>query len=100
MIETSSIFPFIFAAILVEGLVNVAQSVKEKETNWKYWVSLALGLAAGIVAALNYDLDLFELVGLEGQYPAVGAVMTGLVISRGANFASDLIGRINTYGRG
>ena len=82
------------AAVAVEGLINLVNSVKEKETSWKYWGSLIVGLLAGVLISVNYNLDLFAVLGLEGQIPYVGPVLTGLVLSRGSNYASDILGRI------
>jgi hypothetical protein len=83
------------AAVAVEGLINLVNSIKDvKETSWKYWGSLIVGLLAGVLISVNYNLDLFAVLGLEGQIPYVGPVLTGLVLSRGSNYASDILGRI------
>ena len=90
----------IYAALLVEAVVNVVRNISEKETCWKYWVSLALGITVAVLVAVNYDLDFFEALGMSGKIPYVGAVLTGFIISRGANIVSDLVGRLNSYKRG
>ena len=86
----------IYGAILVEAIVNIVKNIKEKETSWKYWVSLGLGLLSGVLIAYNWSIDLFSAVGMpEGQIPYVGAVLTGLILSRGSNVVSDILGLIN-----
>ena len=87
----------IFSAVLVESIINIIQNIQDKETSWKYWASLVLGLLAGALIAYNWDLDLFRIVGLSaGKLPWVGAVLTGIVLSRGSNAVSDLLGLINS----
>ncbi len=80
----------IAAAVLVEATVNVIKAAKEKYRDWRYW----LALASGILVALNYGLDFFELLGLDALVPYVGAIFTGLIISRGANFVADVFAKI------
>lgn len=86
---------FILAAILIESVVNVIQNLKAEETSWKYWLSLGLGLVISVLVAFNWNLDLFKLAGFaEPRIPYVGEILTGLILSRGSNVASDLIGLI------
>ena len=88
---------FLIAAILVESMINLIQNVKEKETSWKYWGSLIVGLVVGVLLSVNYNLDLLKMVGFpEGNIPYFGPVVTGLIIGRGGNYASDLLSRLNT----
>jgi len=87
---------FIAAAILVEAIINIIKNIQEKETSWKYWTSLVLGIAVGILVAFNWSIDIFRMIGMpDGQIPYVGAVLTGIVLSRGSNVLNDLIGRLN-----
>lgn len=86
--------PILYGAFVVEAIVNIVRSIEEKQKNWRYWTSLGLGLGLGVVVSLNYDLDFFTVLGLEGKVPIIGAVMTGLIVGRGSNFVSDLVGLI------
>lgn len=81
----------LYAAILVESLVNLVRTIKDKETDWKYWASLGVSIVASLIVTYNWDIDLFTILLGVGRVPFVGAVMTGFIIARGANFASDLI---------
>ena len=84
------------AAVLIEAVINIVENIEEKQTSWKYWASLVLGLVVSLLVAVNWDLDLFKMVGFpEGNIPYVGAVLTGLILSRGSNVVSDLIGLIH-----
>lgn len=92
-VESLSTFGLIvIVGILIESIINIVKNIQERETSWKYWASLALGILISVLVAVNWDLDLFRLVGLpEGRLPFVGAVLTGLVLSRGSNVINDLI---------
>jgi hypothetical protein len=86
---------FIIAALLIEAVVNLVKNIEEKNTSWKYWASLALGIVVAVLVSVNWNLDLFKMVGLgEGQIPYVGAVLTGLILARGSNIVADLLGKI------
>lgn len=86
----------LYGAILVEAIVNIIQNVKEKEKSWKYWVSLAVAIGGGALVAWNWKVDIFAAVGFpEGQVPLVGYLLTGLILSRGGNIVSDIVGLIN-----
>lgn len=82
-------------AIITEAILNLVTNIKEKETSWKYWGSLIVGLVVGVAMAVNWDIDLFRMIGLPaGRLPLLGPVLTGLLLSRGSNYMSDLISRI------
>jgi len=87
----------VFGAFIVEAIVEIIKRIEAKERAWQYWASLAVGLGLGVLVAVNYDIDLFAVAGLEGRLPFVGAILTGLIMSRGANVVSDLLGRINAW---
>lgn len=85
---------FLFVAVLIEAVVTTADNVKERYTEWKFWLSWVLGLAVGILVAVNYNVDLFTWLGLEGQVPIIGAILTGIVFGRGSNYVADIMTRI------
>ena len=92
-------FALVAAAVLVEAVVSFIDNIKDKNTEWKYWASLGVGLAVAIVVALNYDIDIFEIVGLEANWPYVGAVLTAVILARGSNYIADLILLLNASRR-
>jgi len=47
-------------------------------------------LAVGILVAFGARMDLFVLVGIPLSIPYLGYILTGVLISRGANFVHDL----------
>lgn len=57
-------------------------------------------LLIGILLALIAGLNIFKMMGFEVSVPVLGEVLTGLLISRGANFMHDILGSIgNVYAR-
>ena len=85
----------IYAAVLIEAIINIVKNIQEKTTSWKYWASLVLGIMVGVLVAYNWSIDLFSAIGMpEGKIPFVGAVLTGLILSRGSNVVNDILGLI------
>ena len=81
----------LYVAILVEGIVNIIRNIENKNTDWRYWASLAIAIILAIAVSLNWDIDLFSILLGEGRIPFFGAVLTGLIASRGSNYAADLL---------
>lgn len=57
-----------------------------------------LQLAAVVIAVslcFASSADLYAALGIRFAEPAVGVVLTGIFASRGANFVSDLIGKMH-----
>lgn len=51
-------------------------------------------IIVSLLLAFGAQLDLFELVGMPLVIPYVGIFLTGLLISRGANFLHDLYRKV------
>lgn len=78
----------ICAAIIVEGIIAYVKTFfVDGKIQWQMITSLVLG----IVVTLAYSLDLLALCGLESNIPFIGQVLTGILLSRGANYIADLI---------
>jgi hypothetical protein len=52
-------------------------------------------IVIGVVVALGARLDLLAMVGIQIGIPYIGFVLTGLLMSRGASFLHDIIGKVN-----
>lgn len=52
-------------------------------------------LVVCIVLALDTDINILSLAGVPTKIPWVGVILTGIVISRGANFTHDIVSAIN-----
>ena len=70
-------------AVVVEGVVSYSKMIFiERKVQWQ----VVAAIAAGISVSLNYRLDILLQFGFSGSIPFVGSVLTGILISRGANY--------------
>lgn len=82
------VFGLVFLAVVVEGLIAyIKMAVVDKTLQWPVVLSIVLGVLVAVV----YNCDLFVMFGLSASVPFVGNVLTGVLLSRGANYASDLL---------
>ena len=89
-----------YGAIVVESVVNIIRNIEKKNRDWRYWAALGFSILIAVAMAIFYDIDLLEIAGLEGRWEWVayfGAVLTGLIMSRGANVVNDIIDRLNAW---
>lgn len=80
-------------AVLVEGTVEYVKLGLQKNLCGEIIGAFCFSL----LICIAYDFDLFAVLGASAKYPYVGNVMTALVISRGANYAWDLIGKFTEF---
>jgi hypothetical protein len=90
-------------AAIVEAIVEyfIAPMVKPETENIKVplqtdWRGMALRYSAagiGVLLCILYDCDLLVVIGLTTPIPYVGAIVTGLLIGRGANYINDFVDR-------
>lgn len=77
--------------ILVEAVVEVIKSIyNEGRVNY----TVLLSIVVGILFAFTLRVDLFQLLGIEVHIAYVGTILSGLIVSRGANFVHDLLGKL------
>jgi len=74
-------------ALIVEGIVT---NLKFLWTYDEFSISRVVALVISIVLAILTNADLFLLVGIPISVPFIGAGMTGIIVSSGANFVNDL----------
>ena len=87
----------IFAmAVIVEGLVQYSKEFVKAVAAKAYQtaVTQVVGLICGVALCLLTGADLFGAVGIHFAWSAVGPVLTGMVVSRGANYVSDFVKRL------
>ena len=53
-------------------------------------------LVIGLLIAFVTSCDIFQLINIPVVIPYVGIVLTGILISRGANFVHDLLSKLQT----
>lgn len=80
----------IIVAILVEAIWENLKSIWEGGFNINRLGSLALAILICILT----KIDLFAIVGITLSIPIVAQILTGIIVSRGANFVNDLFGKI------
>ena len=83
-------------AVTVEALVeygkSIGKAIADKHTKTAITQLCAVAVSIGLCGLAGADL--YAAVGVEFSLPWVGRILTGIFASRGANFVSDLIGRL------
>ncbi|MGI6260294.1 MAG: hypothetical protein ACOYJR_00445 [Acutalibacteraceae bacterium] len=87
-------FLFLVMAIIVEGLVEYAKTVIAMKNKKAIVIQLS-ALVVSILLCLLSGADVLGQLGVTFRVPYAGEILTGVFASRGANYASDLIGRLN-----
>lgn len=86
-------YSLIFVSIIIEGLISYGKTlVSEKKLQWPVVISMALG----VLCAVAFGIDIFDLAGIEAHIPYVGMILTGILLSRGSNYVSDVLGSIGS----
>ena len=96
-----SIALIIMVAVLLEGLVEYAKTVMRmiEEGDYKTAITQAVTVVVGIGFAFVFHLHLFNSA-LAEVYEGlhingiIDSVLTGIIISRGSNYASDFISKL------
>lgn len=85
----------IAVAILIEGLVEYGKSITEMFCGGdkKTAITQLVTIAVGIALAFAFNADMFIPLGLTVNH-YIGMVLTGIIMSRGSNYVSDLISKI------
>lgn len=87
-----NIFSLIIVSIVGEAVWENLKMVWEKG---KLSIDKIGSLVISIVLALDTGVDILSLAGVPTRIPYLGAILTGIVISRGANFTHDIVASIN-----
>ena len=100
----------IMVAIVLEALVEYFKTIMHmvEEKDYKTAITQAITIVIGVGLAFAFHLQLFNL-GMSEIYeglqinPTLDMVLTGILFSRGSNYFSDLIGKLqhkdNTAGQ-
>lgn len=81
----------ILAAILVEA---IWENLKMIWQDGKFNIHMIGSLILGIIVCSFAGLDLFVIVGIALNLPVLGCILTGIIVSRGANFVNDLFSKL------
>ena len=81
----------IIIAILVEAIWENLKMIWDKnKLNINMLGSLLLSMIICVLAQIN----IFKIVGINLIVPVIGSLMTGIIVSRGANFVNDLFKKL------
>lgn len=81
------------AAIIVEGVITYVKTFfVDGKPQWQMLTAIALG----VLVAIAYQLDVLALFGMVSSIPLLGCVLTGILLSRGANYVFDLVKLISS----
>lgn len=91
----------IMVAVLLEGLVEYAKTVMKMVEDKEYKTAITQGvtIVIGVLFAFIFHLHLFNSALAEVYEgllinPVIDQILTGIIISRGSNYASDFIGKL------
>lgn len=90
------------AKLLVLAMISEAlwETLKMTWQNGKVSTDRIGAMVVGLIMALTTGMDIMELVGIPMIIPYLGTVLTGLLISRGANFLHDLLSSAGNMSQG
>lgn len=81
----------VIIAILVEAIwENLKMVWKEGKFNINMIGSLVLSVA---ICSFTGS-DIFSIVGINLNLPVLGCILTGIIVSRGANFVNDIFSKL------
>ncbi len=85
-------------AIVVEALIEYAKTIGRAFANGgrKTAITQLVAIALGVLLCFMTGGDLFALVGITFAWPWLGVFLTGIIISRGANYVSDFAKRLQS----
>jgi hypothetical protein len=89
---------FVFA-ILVEAVVDIILG----DVNCPKWIKKALAMAIGIAVCVVWQVGIISLLGITSVIRIAATfdyVITGIAISRGSNYISDLLTSLAAYRAG
>lgn len=85
----------IAVAILIEALVEYGKTIADvfETGDKKTAITQLITIVLGILIAFAFNANAFEILKMPVN-PTVGTILTGIIISRGSNYVSDLLSRI------
>lgn len=92
----SQIIVFALGAIIVEALIEYIKTLMKavEEKQYKTLGTQIASILLGIGLACLLGLDFFGMLGIVVPYPVIGMILSGLIMSRGSNYFSDFLKRI------
>lgn len=82
----------VIVAILIEA---IWENIKMIWQNGKFSIDKIGSLIISILICILAKIDIFPIVNLSIMVPVIGSILTGIIVSRGANFVHDLFNKIS-----
>lgn len=82
----------VIVAILIEA---IWENIKMIWQNGKFSIDKIGSLVISILICILAKIDIFPIVNLSIMIPVIGSILTGIIVSRGANFVHDLFNKIS-----
>ena len=82
-------------AVLLEALIEYGKTIGKtfEDGQYKLGITQLVTIVAGVGFAFLFGLQLFAALDI-AVHPVADMILTGIIISRGSNYASDLISRL------
>ncbi len=87
------IWIFSMLAVVVEALTEYIKNITAAGSRKAVWIQLG-ALVMGIVVCAASGADLFAALNVHFAVPWMGCVLTGVFVSRGANYINDLMKKV------
>ncbi len=83
-------------AITVEALIQYSKTIIEmlEKKQYKTFATQLAAILLSVFICFTAGVDLYTLVGVSFTLPWLGMLLTGIVVSRGSNYTSDFIARL------
>ena len=83
-------------AITVEALIQYSKTIIEmlEKKQYKTFATQLTAILLSVFICFAAGVDLYTLVGVSFTVPWLGMLLTGIVVSRGSNYTSDFIKRL------
>ena len=89
-------------AIITEALVEYGKTVGRAVIGgeWKTAVTQLAAILLGVFLCFATGADLFAWVGVDFAWKWVGVLVTGVIASRGSNYVSDIVKKLQAKKEG
>lgn len=81
----------VIIAILVEAIWENIKMIYDKQ---KFNINMLGSLLLSMIVCVLAEIDIFKIIGINLIVPVVGSLLTGIIVSRGANFVNDLFKKL------
>jgi len=90
---TNDISKILAISTLIEAIISYINCIFCGDFPYQ----IILSIIFGILISVCYKLDIFAMIGVKSGIPYVGCVLSGILLSRGANYLYDLIGKFTNF---